>query len=630
MARLERIGDRDELVTDSGIRVPWSLGERPEYGLTLSAQPSLFDSGATAGPGAGDPEARARAAKENLDRAKRERDALPSPPTGRYNPTKEQAAQFAARNEADKKVKAAEEAEKAAFEATLPPARTGRGNATPEQAAQHEKRRLAIKAREDAQAAEARGEKPGEKKPLRAGLQEVEAPDTIGAPDDDDDDDEAAASPGRLVKGGLETDTIQITRGTSSPEELAQLQATTDRSVQSNRQSLAAQGVAEITQKDAQADELGLQAFTLQHNLAKDRGDLAKASLAADDMKADLDNDRQKLANLEADPYRYWANKGIGTKFLVAIGMLSGGLLAGVRGGENQFMKFVQEQMATDKKERMDRIKVRERGIKLREDDHDKVNAKLDKDVAQIENDSRQLASVASQIRMYAKTVQTSNAALAMKLMAEADKYDLEAQKGFAEVDSKNGDRIVETIKRQPDRVIGGAAAAKDPDEDDIRALADRLAKEGITGTSAEAGNLRDLLAKVPKKGEILTEEGRNVLSRFWRSAQDYFGGAGTAQAGDPASQRAAAQALARAKSALINRLSGANVPPEEYKRLAEGINGTNSYEGLQQYANEVERAMQRRRTVVESGFPARVVRKQKKREKRNAPAELPRSSRGE
>jgi hypothetical protein len=198
------------------------------------------------------------------------------------------------------------------------------------------------------------------------------------------------------------------------------------------------------------------------------------------------------------------------------------------------------------------------------------------------------------------------------KFRAQLAAWDEERALGRVERQHALGDKVVEQYQYQPGRVVGGAPAVK---EADVQGLADDIEKAGLGEAGVSAGNIQDILSELPADGEIPTEESRNVLSRGARGVVDFFGGAGTSQqVFDSPSERNVVAKFARAKSALLSKLSGANIPKDEYARLAEGINATTTREGLMAYAGEAERAIQRRAAGVKAGFKPEVVQEYERR----------------
>jgi hypothetical protein len=444
-----------------------------------------------------------------------------------------------------------------------------------------------------------------------------------------------ATSPVTKLRGGHPSSASQAVSGRTRSRSLAERRVPKSRLLivthwsasVSSRQSFAAQGEHEINQRAFDAEELSLQAAGLGEQLAKTRDQTAKAALHLDSWKAELDNDRAKLQNLETDPYHFWASKNTGTKILAAIGMLGGGLLAGLKGGENQFLKFVQQTMAEDKADRLAKIRARQMGVKVKQDDWDKARAKLDEDLADIETDGRQLATVSAQIRSYARTLGTHNAALAAKLNAQADAFDAQALEKYAEVDAKGGDRIVENIRNEPDRFVGGAAAVK---ESDIQGLADDLTKEGLGESAARIQGLHDLMAQLPE-GELPTKASRNIFSRGFRGAADLVGGEGTgAEILDTPAERSAAARFERDLNALKSKYLGAARSDAELADMSQGFAQVRTKEGLAQYILELERELGSRAATVKGGFRPEVAEEYERRRRSHAPRARPKSSRAE
>lgn len=593
MARLERVNGRTELVTDDGLRMPWELGEKPEYGLTLPPlgppqQASLFNPelGATA-------EAPAQQGRRNVTKADIDKAA------------------------GERAVKAKQEEEQAKRVAALPqPPSGGRRNVTQADIQQAEAARNAKKE------AEAPPEAKAEKKGLRGGLQEVDAPE-VG-------DEELAQGPRHApvqrIPGGLRTDTLQITRGIGQPAQ-AGLRESGERASIANREALAAGGAAEFAKQASMAEELELQAQGLQESINAGRERLASTQLLIDSEKAELDNERGKIQALEADPYRYWASKGVGTKILAAIGMLGGGLLQGLHGGENQFMKLVQNTMAEDKAERMNRIKVRERGFKLREGEWEKKREKLGTDIADVETEGRQLASVAAQLRTYARTAGVNNQALAAKVEAEAAKYDAESLLKYAEVDSKYGDKIVESIRNVPDQFVGGAPKVKDSD---VHQLSADEEKAGMGEQLANIDALEEFAAGLPKEGAP-TLETRNVASRGARAALDFVGGAGTgAAAFDSDAERRSVRQYEIFQGKARKLASGTAVSAQEAEKLVRQADMINTPEGAREFINELRRNSEARRAGIRAGAPVGTVEELERRREIYQPKARPKSSRGE
>jgi len=582
VARLERNGDRTELVTEDGVRLPWALGEKPEYGLTLPPLGPDLRTAENAHVPQGRGETRSdfdpRAAVEAADEAGQKRDT-------------------------------------AALTSYLT-----RGQAAPAHQAQGRPKEQGLRPDQAFHKVES-DKQPGG---LRGGAREIDMPDVeaegaeLASP---------RGSPVQRIPGGLRLKSQSITRGVGE-EGLSRVKQAGERSSISNRESLAAAGAAEYANREADHDELALQAQGLSEQVRTGREKLAAAALQIDADKAELDNEREKLQNLETDPHHYWASKNAGTKILAAIGMLGGGLLAGIHGGENQFMKFAQQVMADDKAERMNKIKARQAGHKIRLGEWDKKREKLGSDLAEIETEGRQLGTISAQLRKYAKTVGPTNAALAAKVNAQADEMDAEKLLKYGMVDSQYGDRIVDTIENERDQFVGGAPKT---DESDLRALSAARAGQGLGASEAEAGNLRDLISEIPEGDVIETFESKDAARRFGRTLTDSVFGRGTsAQWYDSKAERGAQAKLGRARSAIISRLSGANVPPQEYERLAEGINEANTREGLERFANEVERSIQRKDAAVKAGFKPEVVETYEDRQRRLTPRDRPKSSRDE
>ncbi len=323
--------------------------------------------------------------------------------------------------------------------------------------------------------------------------------------------------------------------------------------------------------------------------------------------QAQLDRESDAVSKLEVDPNRYFSKMGTGGRILAAIGMLAGGVTAGLHGGPNHAQEFLYRAMRDDIEDQKQRIALRRQGVATKQTQLDKLTAILhgDQELAERQLEANHAAYAAALVRKYAAETGVKN--INPQLLAFGAQLDQEAAEGRLKNAAQFGDRIAEQYQWVPDRYVGGAPAVK---ESDVRDVAKDLAANGVVDLEAKAGALKDLLDQLPPDADVPTPDTRNVISRGIRSAADYVGGTGSGAALlDTPEQRAAAAKLARVKGSIRHELSGVAVSPSEQKAIDDQLDQINTPDGLRTFTQEKMRDLVRRRAATVAGDKPEAVR---------------------
>lgn len=467
--------------------------------------------------------------------------------------------------------------------------------------------------------------------------------------------DEAPKPPGGGLRGGGKVEQLDLRQeggGSEAPPQRQRLQkipggdvrtgytrkvGASDEDVTATKEAIGRAGESERklveTEADFEASQRAREAELLSEEIAAQRQSLDatrwKRQQAEERIRSEqeeLNGERDKVAALEQDPYNYWSGKSTFSKVMAFLGAAAGGLLAGMQGGENQFLTRLDKIIADDKAERAAKVKARKSGYQVRQDALDKFAEKHDPAIAEREIEARQRLLSAAMMRQHAN--RTGNQLLMAKMGAMADKVEANARQNMAQVDQELGDQIVEQVQNIPDRYVGGVPAAK---EADLHQLSQDEERAGIGATEAEDGEFRDLISDMPQSGEIPTRNTRNIVSRGVRSAADTLGGTGSGSALlDTEAERIAAAKFTRAQNILKHKALGAAQSDKELAGYNEGIDLENTVEGLKRKNAELDRALARRKAGIRAGSKPEVVQEYERRKDIYSPRSRPEGARRE
>jgi hypothetical protein len=87
---------------------------------------------------------------------------------------------------------------------------------------------------------------------------------------------------------------------------------------------------------------------TEARNAAEGVGQEKMRAAKVDALMAQLQDQSEKISNEKIDPSRYWNSKDAGTKAINIIGLMLGGLAAGINGGKNPAMDYLNHQIDRD------------------------------------------------------------------------------------------------------------------------------------------------------------------------------------------------------------------------------------------------------------------------------------------
>jgi hypothetical protein len=309
--------------------------------------------------------------------------------------------------------------------------------------------------------------------------------------------------------------------------------------------------------------------------------------------QAQLTKDADAVDKLEVDPNRYFSKMGTAGRILAAIGMIAGGINAGLRGGPNQPAEFIHRAIQDDIDDQKQRIALRRQGIATRQTQLDKTAALLhgDMDLAEKQVEANHQALAAALVKKYAAETGAKN--ISPQLLAFGAQLDQEATEKRLQNAAQFGDKMAEQYQWIPDRYVGGAPAVK---ESDVHEVAKDLQSAGVPDLEASVGSLQDLLDKLPPDGSVPTNDTRNFVSRGVRAAADYVGGTGSGAALlDTPDERSSAAALERVKGQVRHTLSGVSTNPTEQKSINDELDQINTPQGLRSYTQEKVRDLKRR-----------------------------------
>lgn len=319
---------------------------------------------------------------------------------------------------------------------------------------------------------------------------------------------------------------------------------------------------------------------------------------------ADRDAETSKLTPGSAK--EVWASKSTFQQISAAISVALGGYLQGLQGrANNPGMQMIQDGIAQEISDQRAKYEASQaRGEQARGDYADAVALYGTPEAAALDLTNRRLEAAAKLTEAQAERIGTLGYKQAAALQSQAIRQ--EKAGNLLKLNELEHGRIVqENYQDFPDQIIGVGGRVK---EADVHQLAADEEKAGIGEREGELGEVIDLISELPDE-DLPTVDTRNVLSRGARGTLDFVAGKGTgARVLDSESEVQAAAKVERIKGRIRHSISGAAVSPTEAAELDKQLSQLNTRSGLNAFARDMQRKVERRKSGIRAGFKPEVV----------------------
>lgn len=409
-----------------------------------------------------------------------------------------------------------------------------------------------------------------------------------------------------VQKSGLRPEDIEAA-------ELAEADASIER-------KMGAQNIADrqFTRTEALSAELGRQikaeGVALRQQEERNRARLEDF----ESRQRAIEAERDEVAKLNVNPADLVGEGGV-TGVVAALTILAGGFGAAYNGGRNPAMEAIQGNL--DRK-----LAQAKQKVSGKESDFDRlVKIYGSPFEAEAEFRDRQRMLVQQLGQKMALDAGATDAADNLRIQFAA--WDDERAQSRLQRQEALAGRVTEQWAYQP---FGGGPGKPKDLESDVQKLAKAREEAGIGEQEGEAGEVADLISELPE-GELPTPGSRNVVSRAARSVVDFVGGEGSAASTfDSDAERAGAAKFSRKMNAIKSKLLGAARSPAEIQDFNEGFANVRTKEGMQQFAADWQRKIDRREAGVKAGFRPEVVETFEERQRSRQPSRRPSGLRGE
>lgn len=289
-----------------------------------------------------------------------------------------------------------------------------------------------------------------------------------------------------------------------------------------------------------------------------------------------LTRDMAEIENSKVDPKRFYRDRGGFAKALSFVAALAGGIRAGIQGGENQYLRRMDELAKRDIDAQIEMRGLKERGIKVRSTELDKLTDLMmgDQDAAAAQLRLQYGAMGDQLLREAAK--QSGNRQVQAKLeMILAERYQ-QRQMESAQLWQQFGTKTVENFARVAPQVIqtgGGAPRSKREIE-----LADNIK----SGTVRVRGKLGLVRGKPDSTTVRFRQDAFNKMEAF---TNDLGGLRGLAEQAQSSANPQMVSEVRRRIASLQKKLSGeesvligqGGMTTEEIGRIKESLSGLES-----------------------------------------------------
>lgn len=302
---------------------------------------------------------------------------------------------------------------------------------------------------------------PGEPKPSGLEKQRIQVPDDVGA----------AGSAGAfiggpprravVIPGGFPRVSAQVQRGAPA----GVLPSKTERDFNAERADKADIGAAAADITGLAAQHAAMAGAAQLQSRAEDVIEKRRRNMLDDLSRRRelLSSEMQALESTVPDPKRFYRQMGSLGKVAAFAGALFGGIRAGLQGGENQFLARMDKLHEQEIQEQRDLRGLRERGIKVRMTELDKLTDLFQGDQDAAAKVLRLQYGIAGDHLLREAAKQTGDMKIRAGLEQTLAQRAQQRQFEFANIWQQFGDKTVENFQRTAPQVVdlGGGSAPR-------------------------------------------------------------------------------------------------------------------------------------------------------------------------